>query len=53
MDSFNLSQKGDFLRKVLEWLSSIDDVNPVIESINGLIEVLNKYDVDVLKDDRV
>ena len=53
MDSFNLSWKGDFLRKVLEWLSSEDDANLVIESINGLIEVLHKYDIDVLKDDRV
>jgi hypothetical protein len=41
MDEFILEFRGDFLERVLEWLSYDVDVSPVINSIRGLVDVLD------------
>jgi len=43
-----LESKGDFLAKVLDWLSDDVDVSPVIDSIEGLVDVLNEYESEYL-----
>ena len=52
-ESFTLDYKGEFLRKVLEWLSNDGEDNPVIESLNSLIKLIQQQDEKDLKNDSV
>jgi len=47
-DEFVLEFRGDFLERVLEWLSYDVDVSPVIDSIRGLVDVLDEYESEDL-----
>ena len=48
-NDIKLQSQGDFLHKVLEWLSDDVDVSPVIDSIRGLVDVLNEYESEHLQ----
>lgn len=52
-DEFVLEFRGDFLERVLEWLSYDVDVSPVIDSIRGLVDVLDEYESEDLQNERV
>lgn len=47
-DEFILAFRGDFLERVHEWLSYDVDVSPVIDSIRGLVDVLDEYESEDL-----